>query len=338
MKDYGADELTKGPWLPDEVREEGAALPSTRPPRERFAVMSAPYVAQNATRLPRSRGDPAGWRERLSPAFWAGARAPGWLQPPRNLFSRHKISMSEGSGGRRVCPLPLPRRCPPTRRGPAPPRPQDALLLRCVAKHGPKNWSLIARSIPGRTGKSCRLRCARVWQRPQRLARATGCIAACRRAHAWCFLAAPGTAAQVHLQPAHVPETADGSRAAAWCPADAAANACSRAGRWLNQLNPNVKKEPFSGEEDAIIMAAHTMLGNKWASISKLLVGRCAARRARAWQCGRPGCCCSVAGASRRQAASTLELERSQARQPHRPTWCLGRRGASSPPPGRTTA
>jgi myb proto-oncogene protein len=44
--------------------------------------------------------------------------------------------------------------------------------------------------------------------------------------------------------------------------------------RWLNQLNPNVKKEPFSGEEDAIIMAAHQLLGNKWASISKLLLGR----------------------------------------------------------------
>lgn len=40
----------------------------------------------------------------------------------------------------------------------AQPTPQDALLLRCVAKHGPKNWSVIARSIPGRTGKSCRLR------------------------------------------------------------------------------------------------------------------------------------------------------------------------------------
>lgn len=40
--------------------------------------------------------------------------------------------------------------------------PQDALLLRCVAKHGPKNWSLIARSIPGRTGKSCRLRYAAI--------------------------------------------------------------------------------------------------------------------------------------------------------------------------------
>jgi myb proto-oncogene protein len=82
---------------------------------------------------------------------------------------------------------------------------QDALLLRCVARHGPKNWSAIAHSIPGRSGKSCRL-------------------------------------------------------------------------RWLNQLNPNVKKEPFSGEEDAIIMAAHQLLGNKWASISKLLIGRCAIR------------------------------------------------------------
>ncbi|KAJ4748125.1 Myb protein [Rhynchospora pubera] len=35
---------------------------------------------------------------------------------------------------------------------------EDALLRHLVQKHGAKNWSLISRSVPGRSGKSCRLR------------------------------------------------------------------------------------------------------------------------------------------------------------------------------------
>ncbi|KAJ6829988.1 putative transcription factor MYB44 [Iris pallida] len=35
---------------------------------------------------------------------------------------------------------------------------EDESLQRLVQKHGPRNWSLISRSIPGRSGKSCRLR------------------------------------------------------------------------------------------------------------------------------------------------------------------------------------
>ena len=35
---------------------------------------------------------------------------------------------------------------------------EDAVLSRLVGKFGARNWSLIARGIPGRSGKSCRLR------------------------------------------------------------------------------------------------------------------------------------------------------------------------------------
>lgn len=42
-------------------------------------------------------------------------------------------------------------------RGPWSPE-EDAVLSRLVSKFGARNWSLIARGISGRSGKSCRLR------------------------------------------------------------------------------------------------------------------------------------------------------------------------------------
>ncbi|KAF3777316.1 Transcription factor [Nymphaea thermarum] len=35
---------------------------------------------------------------------------------------------------------------------------EDAALSELVARHGPRNWSLISAGVPGRSGKSCRLR------------------------------------------------------------------------------------------------------------------------------------------------------------------------------------
>lgn len=78
---------------------------------------------------------------------------------------------------------------------------EDATLIKLVEEHGPRNWSLISTGIPGRSGKSCRL-------------------------------------------------------------------------RWCNQLSPSVRHRPFSLSEDAIIIQAHAVHGNKWAAIARLLPGR----------------------------------------------------------------
>ena len=40
--------------------------------------------------------------------------------------------------------------------------------------------------------------------------------------------------------------------------------------RWHNQLDPNIKKEGWSEEEDRVLLQAHTELGNHWVEISKV--------------------------------------------------------------------
>ncbi|WVZ17004.1 hypothetical protein V8G54_009986 [Vigna mungo] len=44
--------------------------------------------------------------------------------------------------------------------------------------------------------------------------------------------------------------------------------------RWCNHLSPDIKKDPWTLEEELALMKAHCTHGNKWAEIAKVLCGR----------------------------------------------------------------
>lgn len=44
--------------------------------------------------------------------------------------------------------------------------------------------------------------------------------------------------------------------------------------RWYNHVNPEINKDPWTHEEDLIILKIHRELGNRWTDISKFLKNR----------------------------------------------------------------
>ncbi|EFJ15461.1 hypothetical protein SELMODRAFT_118412 [Selaginella moellendorffii] len=44
--------------------------------------------------------------------------------------------------------------------------------------------------------------------------------------------------------------------------------------RWVNHLQPDIRKEGWTKEEEELLVQAHSYFGNKWSAIAKMLPGR----------------------------------------------------------------
>ena len=78
---------------------------------------------------------------------------------------------------------------------------EDEMITIWVNEHGPRNWSALAQTLPGRLGKQCRE-------------------------------------------------------------------------RWVNNLSPDLIHQPWTEEEDKLLIEHQKKWGNKWAKIASLLPGR----------------------------------------------------------------
>jgi len=131
---------------------------------------------------------------------------------------------------------------------------QDDALRAAVEKYEGKNWKAIAREVPG---SRTHIQCLQRWGKVLKPGLVKG----------------PWTEEEDELLKTYVPFEPRGNWVAvAEHIPGRTAKQCRE--RWSLCLDPNIRKDPWTAEEDEILLQLHDQHGNSWAMIAKHLPGR----------------------------------------------------------------
>jgi len=130
---------------------------------------------------------------------------------------------------------------------------EDKMLHEAIRIHGPQNWKEIARHVPGKNHTQC--------------------------SHRWQKVLHPGLIKgpwsveedNIILEQVRVHGTSNWTTVAAALPGR---NGKQCRERYINHLDPNVKKGPWSEEELHTLVDMQSRIGNKWSQIAKHIPGR----------------------------------------------------------------
>lgn len=130
---------------------------------------------------------------------------------------------------------------------------QDEVLRKAVAENGGRNWKQIASSVPGKSPTQCLHR----WQRVLNPNVVKG---------PW-----------KHAEDERLKELVEKIGSKHW--SRIATEMQGRNGkqcreRWINHLKPDILKEPWSRQEEEVLLRAYEEIGSKWAEMEKILPGR----------------------------------------------------------------
>ena len=130
---------------------------------------------------------------------------------------------------------------------------EDKSLIEAVGIYGTRNWTEVSKHVPGRTAHQCLER----WTQSLNPDRKKGPFSGEEDKLLIEAVGIYGTRNWIEVSK-HVP-----GRTAKQCRV-----------RWVQSLDPNLSKEPFTSKEDQIIIEKYKEYGAQWAKIAKHLPGR----------------------------------------------------------------